>query len=199
MARVSKLDNGLTPQWEKFARFYVAAFANLTDDGDDIDIAMTAYKLAYNCKSDSKEKTWKDNARRLLKNSAIIARINELRTQLSELVGIECIEIVSNNVKAYRVDPLELMIFDKEINRWRVRFMHEIRKEIRDVIPYKINSKGEIIPDIDRNVIQDRLIRILGYEATKKQEVGVTVNNDIIGDDWFIGVPGEDDIEDDDD
>lgn len=192
MARASKLDNGITQQQEKFARFYVAAFANITDDGDDIDIAVEAYKRAYNCSSDSKEKTWRDNARRLMNNSAITARIAQLRAELSALVGMECVEIVSNNVKAYRVDPLQLTVFDKEKGKWRLRQMHEIRKEVRDVMPYKITSKGTIVPDIDRNVIQDRIIRILGYEATKKQEVGVTVNSDIIGDDWIIGLPESD-------
>lgn len=179
MARRPKLDNGLTPQWEKFARFYVAAFANITDDGSDIDIAVEAYRRAFNCHSDSKEKTHKDNARRLLGNSAIIARIEELRRELSVSAGIECAEIVSNNVKALRVDPLCLTIYDRKINRWRLRYMHEIPKNIRDVIPYKINSRGIVVPDVDRNVIQDRLIRMLGYDAPK--EVNVKNSGNMFG------------------
>lgn len=164
-------ENGLTPQQEKFAIYYVNQYANIADDGDDIDVALMAYRKAYNCNSDAKAATHKGAARKLIKNTRIANRIRELRKQLSEQVGIECAEIVSNDIKALRVDPLELLIFDPKINKYRLRFMHEIPKRIRDVMPYKIDSRGRLIPDIDRNKLTDRIIRVCGFEAAKEMNV----------------------------
>ena len=198
MARV-KNEYGLTLQEERFCKYYVNQYANLDEDGSDVGIAVEAYRRAYNCKSDAKRQTHQEKASRLINKGKIRARIAQLREAVGKVECIECAEIVRRNVVALNVDPLELLVFDDKLGKYRIRFMHEIRKEIRDVIPYKINNRGIVIPDIDRNVIQDRLIRILGYEASKKQEVGVTLNNEIIGDDWFIGVPGEEYNDDDDD
>lgn len=182
---------GLTPQEEKFCRFYVNEYANITDDGSDSEIALAAYRKAYNCKSDAKEKTHREMVSRLMskKNRNIHARIEELRKAISEYVNIESAEIVSKNIKAYRLDPLQLLIFDEKLNRYRLRFMHEIPKHIRDFIPYKINSRGIVVPDVDRNAIQDRLIRVLGFEAAKKLDV--SGNLDVNGEWDIFGMPEE--------
>lgn len=174
--------HGLTWQEEKFCRYYVSQYANLDDDGDDKNVAMVAYRMAYNCSPTAKDETHKRKAKDLLKKAHIEARVKEIRKALGEYVDISCAEMVSKNVKALNLDPLELTIFDEKRQRYRLRYMHEIRKDIRDVIPYRITSNGLILPDVDRNKIMDRLIKILGFESAKE----VNVNASIVGNEWTI-------------
>lgn len=177
MARGGPIDkNGLNWQQEKFCRFFVNEYANKGDDDTETDIAVEAYRRAYNCQSTAKEKSHREAVSRLMNNIKITSRISELRKGLCEHVGIECADIVSRNVKALNVDPLMLTIFDKNINRWRLRFMHEIPKNIRNVIPYKINNKGIVVPDIDRNKIMDRLIDVLGFKSANEIKVNMAGN-----------------------
>ena len=177
MAKNPKNENGLTQQEERFCRFYVNQYANLDEDGSDNDIALVAYRMAYNCKSDALEKTHREKACRLKNKGKIRARIKELRQSVAKDECFELADAVNRTKRAMDIDPLDLMIFDKKIHKWRLRFMHEIRKDVRDIIPYKIDPRtGRIIPAIDRDALMERLIRILGLEAPKEVNVKNTGN-----------------------
>jgi phage terminase small subunit len=63
----------LTKQQEEFCQEYAR-------DGN----ATRSYKLAYKVRSDTKESTTNSNASRLLKDSKVIARLSELKKQLSK-------------------------------------------------------------------------------------------------------------------
>lgn len=168
MAKNPTNENGLTLQEERFCKFYVNQYANLDEDGSDNDIALVAYRMAYNCKSDALEKTHREKACRLKNTGKIRARIAELRKAVARDECFELTDAVNLTKRAMDIDPLDLMILDKKINKWRLRFMHEIRKEIRDIIPYKIDPRtGRIIPAVDRDTLMERLIRLLGLEAPK--------------------------------
>lgn len=191
MARNPRNENGLTLQEERFCLFYVNQYANIDEDGSDSDIALAAYRMAYNCKSDALEKTHRDKANKLKNTGVIKARIKELRQSVAKDECFELADAVNRTKRAMDIDPLDLMIFDRKINKWRLRFMHEIRKEIRDVIPYKIDPRtGRIIPAIDRDALMERLIRILGLEAPKNFNVKNTGN--VMGE-LRIGFGDEDD------
>lgn len=191
MAKNPRNENGLTQQEERFCKFYVNQYANLDEDGSDNDIALVAYRMAYNCKSDALEKTHREKACRLKNTDKIRARIKELRQSVAKDECFELADAVNRTKRAMDIDPLDLMIFDKRINKWRLRFMHEIRKEIRDIIPYKIDTRtGRIIPAIDRDALMERLIRILGLEAPKELNVKNTGN--LMGE-FRIGFGDEDD------
>lgn len=191
MARRARNENGLTLQEERFCQYYVNQYANLGEDGSDSEVALAAYRMAYNCKSNALEKTHKENASRLKNNSNIKARIRELRQSVAKNECFELADAVNITKRLLDLDPLELLIEDKKINRWRLRYMHEIRKEIRDIIPYRIEPRtGRMIPDIDRNILIERLIRILGLEAPKEFKVKNTGN--VMGE-LRIGFGDEDD------
>ena len=191
MAKNPRNENGLTQQEERFCTFYVNQYANLDEDGSDNDIALVAYRMAYNCKSDALEKTHREKACRLKNMGKIKARIKELRQSVAKDECFELADAVNRTKRAMDIDPLDLMIFDKRINKWRLRFMHEIRKEIRDIIPYKIDTRtGRIIPAIDRDALMERLIRILGLEAPKELNVK---NTGIVKGELRIGFGDEDD------
>lgn len=168
MAKRPRNENGLTLQEERFCKFYVNQYANIDEDGSDNNIALTAYRMAYNCKSDALEKTHREKACKLKNRDNIRARIKELRQNVAKDGCFELTDAVSRTKKALDLDPMELLIFDKKRNSYRLRYMHEIRKEVRDFIPYKVDMRtGRIIPNIDRNMLMERLIRILGLEAPK--------------------------------
>lgn len=172
MANYSKDENGLTPQEERFCRYYVNQYANFDEDGSDTEIALTAYRMAYNCRSDALDKTHREKASRLKNKGKIRARIKELRESVQRTECFELTDAVSRTKRALDIDPLDLMIFDTKIRKWRLRFMHEIRKEIRDVIPYRIDMRtGRVVPCVNRDALMERLIRILGLEAPKELNV----------------------------
>lgn len=190
MAKNPRNENGLTLQEERFCKFYVNQYANLDEDGSDNDIALVAYRMAYNCKSDALEKTHREKACRLKNMGKIKARIKELRQSVATEECFELSDAVSRTKKALDLDPMELLIFDKKRNSYRLRYMHEIRKEVRDFIPYKIDTRtGRVIPNIDRNVLMERLIRILGLEAPK--DINVYNKGNVMGE-LRIGFGGDD-------
>lgn len=189
MSKRPRNENGLTLQEERFCKFYVNQYANLDEDGSDNDIALTAYRMAYNCKSDALEKTHREKACKLKNRDNIRTRIKELRKAVAKEECFELTDAVSRTKKALDLDPMELLIFDKKRNSYRLRYMHEIRKEVRDFIPYKIDTRtGRIIPNIDRNVLMERLIRILGLEAPK--DINIHNKGNVLGE-LRIGFPDD--------
>lgn len=188
--KASLNEYGLTPQQEKFCHCYVNEHANRDEDGSDNDIALIAYRMAYNCHADAKETTHKVKASALKNKDKIRERIKQIRAEAGQLAGIECADVVNRIVRALNVDPLSLLIYDEERGKYRLRYMHELPKKIRDVIPYKLNHRGILVPDINRIQLIDRLIRILGFEADK------TVNVKTLFENGRITIGGFDDDDD---
>ena len=85
----------LTPKQELFCQHYV-----------DIGIASEAYRLAYNCANQKPATIW-SNASRLLDDSKVSARVEELmasRSKLYESTAHHVIDVDSNDYTAAAVD-----------------------------------------------------------------------------------------------
>lgn len=172
MAR-KKNKHGLTPQQEMFCQYVVDAYGS-----DTRGVLVSAYRKAYNCKNDAQASTHYANASRLMDNSKIVARIEQLEEERARLASISRERIISDDVKILDLDPLSLWIMDDKTGQWRMRYLHEIPKEIRRLLKFTKSGK-RLIPDVDKDAAKKRLIDVLGYASAK--EVNVTGNTNLLG------------------
>lgn len=168
MTRI-KNKNGLTPQQELFCQYVVDAYGN-----DSRGILVNAYRKAYNCKNDAHAATHYSNASRLMDNSKIIARVEELREEQARLASISRERMISDDVCILDLDPLDLWIIDEKTHQWRMRYLHEIPKRIRKILKFTKNGK-RVIPDVDKDAARKRLIDVLGYASAK--DINITSNS----------------------
>lgn len=160
MARV-KNRHGLTHQQELFCQYVVDGYGT-----DTRGILVTAYRKAYNCKNDAQAATHYSNASRLMDNSKVLARIEQLQQEQQQLASITRERIISDDVNILDLDPLELWIQDEKSGNWRMRYMHEIPKKIRKLLKFTRSGK-RLIPDVDKDAARKRLIDVLGFASAK--------------------------------
>lgn len=172
MARV-KNKHGLTPQQEMFCQYVVDAYGN-----DSRGILVRAYRKAYNCKNDAQASTHYVNASKLMNNTKIILRIEQLQEERARLATISRERIISDDVKILDLDPLSLWIEDDETHKWRMRYLHEIPKDIRRLLKFTRNGK-RLVPDVDKDAAKKRLIDVLGYASAK--DLNITSNKKMFG------------------
>ena len=182
MAR-AKNKNGLTHQQELFCQYVVDAYGN-----NKRGILVTAYRMAYNCKSDAKANTHYNSASLLMSNPKIAQRIEQLREEQSQLATISRERIISDDVEILNIDPLDLWIQDENSGLWRMRAPHEIPKRIR--VHRKFIRVGKrLIPDVDKDAAKKRLIDVLGFASAK--DINLTTNSNVSGE-LRIGFEDED-------
>lgn len=162
-----KNEYGLTPQQERFCQEVVRG--EYSSDGKGV--LVTAYRTAYNCRSEDGKatKTQYENASRLSRDSKIIARIRQLEEERNRALNLSATEYISHDIWLNDFDVLELMKFDESKGVWRLRFIYEMSKEVRRKIPFKLNNKGRLVPDLDKNAVRDRLMKALGISSEKKE------------------------------
>lgn len=167
-----KNEFGLTPQQERFCHEVIKG--EYSADGKGVYI--TAYRKAYNCKSEdgNATKTQYENASRLANDSKIAARIAQLEAERNALLRLSHTEYISQDIWLNDLDVLELMIFDKKLHAWRLRKVYEMSKEIRKKVPFTLDSKGRMIPDLNKNVVRERLMKALGI-ASERKDIGISV------------------------
>lgn len=172
MARI-KNKHGLTPQQEMFCQYVVDAYGS-----DTRGILVTAYRRAYNCKNDAKANTHYSSASILMSNPKIAQRVEQLQEERARLATISRERIISDDVKILDLDPLSLWIEDEKTHQWRMRYLHEIPKEIRRLLKFTHNGK-RLVPDVDKDAAKKRLIDVLGYASAK--DLNITTSNTVSG------------------
>ncbi len=172
MARV-KNKHGLTPQQELFCQYVVDAYGT-----DTKGILVAAYRKAYNCKNDAQANTHYANASRLMANSKIRARVEQLREEQARLASISRERIISDDVSILDLDPLDLWTIDSKTGRWRMRYLHEIPKKTRKLLKFVRVGKN-IVPEVDKDAAKKRLIDVLGFAAAK--DINVTSQSNVAG------------------
>ncbi|MBD5239850.1 MAG: hypothetical protein HDS64_08850 [Bacteroidales bacterium] len=172
MARI-KNEYGLTPQQEMFCQYVVDAYGVETRG-----ILVAAYRKAYNCKTDAKASTHYSSASQLMNNPKIAQRLEQLRQERATLATISRERIISDDVRILELDPLLLWIEDEQTHQWRMRYLHEIPKDIRRLLKFTRNGR-RLIPDVDKDAAKKRLIEVLGYASAK--DLNITAGSNIVG------------------
>lgn len=172
MAR-KKNKHGLTAQQELFCQYVVDAYGT-----DTRGVLVTAYRKAYNCKNDAKANTHYQSASLLMNDPKITQRVEQLQEERARLATISRERIISDDVKILDLDPLILWTVDEKTRQWRMRYLHEIPKEVRRLLKFTRNGK-RLVPDVDKDAARKRLIEVLGYASAK--DLNLTVGNNISG------------------
>lgn len=169
MAR-RKNKHGLTPQQEAFCQAYVDAYGT-----DEHGILVAAYRKAYNCKATAKDDTHYSNASRLMNDSKIVARIEQLEEEQRRLCAISKEELISRNAKILRTDPLKLMKLDPTTGNYIAKRLNEIPVNIRMLVTPQV-VHGRMVYVLDKKTAQQVLIDLCGYDAPKDINVKNTGN-----------------------
>lgn len=170
MAR-KKNKYGLTPQQELFCQYVVDAYGT-----DTRGILVAAYRKAYNCKSDTKADWHYSEATKLRQDPKIAQRIEQLEEELARPRTIARERLISDDVRILDLDPLDLWIIDEKTGLWRMRYLHEIPKDIRRLLKFTRNGK-RLIPDVDKDAAKKRLIDVLGYASAKDLNITSTTSH----------------------
>lgn len=111
-------------------------------------------------------------------NSKITARVEQLQEERARLATISRERIISDDVKILDLDPLSLWIEDEKTHQWRMRYLHEIPKDVRRLLKFTRNGK-RLVPDVDKDAAKKRLIDVLGYASAK--DLNITTSNSVCG------------------
>ena len=108
----------------------------------------------------------------------IAQRVEQLQEERARLATISRERIISDDVKILDLDPLTLWIEDEKTHQWRMRYLHEIPKEIRRLLKFTLNGK-RLVPDVDKDAAKKRLIDVLGYASAK--DLNITTSASVSG------------------
>lgn len=108
----------------------------------------------------------------------IAQRVEQLQEERARLATISRERIISDDVKILDLDPLTLWIEDEKTHQWRMRYLHEIPKEIRRLLKFTRNGK-RLVPDVDKDAAKKRLIDVLGYASAK--DLNITTSASVSG------------------
>lgn len=125
--------DSLTPKQEKFCLLYVDIEGN----------ASECYRMAYECSKMKPQTIW-SNACRLLSDSKVTARIEEIRAgraRRTEDKRAICEKILMDIVQS---DPSELYIVDEKTGKVKMKSPSQLPKRLRNAIKEISNKKGEV-------------------------------------------------------
>lgn len=129
---MSKKDS-LTPKQEKFCLLYVDIEGN----------ASECYRMAYECSKMKPQTVW-SNACRLLSDSKVTARIEEIRAERARHTEDKraiCEKILMDIVQS---DPSELYIVDEKTGKIKMKSPSQLPKRLRNAVKEISNKKGEV-------------------------------------------------------
>lgn len=159
----------LTLKQEKFCYYYIDTDGN----------ASEAYRMSYNALNMKPETIW-SNASRLLKDSKVIARIEEIREsrRKESEVKRETVEKVLMDI--ITADPKDMYIEDTETGRIRLKNPSQMPKKLRNSLKKIQNKKGEVTYEFTGKTEAARLLGSWnGWDAPK--QVDITSNDRTIG------------------
>lgn len=159
----------LTEKQEKFCQSY------LDTDGN----ASEAYRMAYDTSNMQPETIW-SNASRLLDNSKVEARIDEIRAERAAETVVERKKVEKVLMDIITSDPNDLYIVDPKSGRIKMKSPNQLPKRMRNALKKIKNNKGVVEYEFNGKVEAARLLGSWnGWDAPK--EVNVTAGNNIKG------------------
>ena len=122
----------LTEKQERFCQFY------LDTDGN----ASEAYRMAYDASNMQPETIW-SNASRLVDNSKVEARIDEIRAERAENTRIERNRVEKVLMDIVTADPNDLYIVDARTGKIKMKTPAQLPKRMRNALK-KIKNNWKI-------------------------------------------------------
>jgi len=153
----------LTPKQLKFAR--------LISEGKS---HADALRGSYNCEKMNPD-TIRNKAYKLLQESHISATVDELKRRLDEKHLITREEMILDYMKQRRVDVIDLISHFEEVDGVMIPVWIPLEKWSKDqrrcVKSIKTKPTGIEIEFFDRLNVDDRIAKMLGWDAPTKHEI----------------------------
>lgn len=152
----------LTEKQEKFCNYY------LDCDGN----ASEAYRMAYDASKMQPETIW-SNASRMLANSKVAARIDELRSQRAEASKVSRDKVEKVLMDIVMMDPNDLYIVDPVTGKIRLKSPGQMPKRARNAMKKISNDKGKVSYEFNGKVEAAKLLASMnGWNAP--QQIALT-------------------------
>ncbi|MCR8919198.1 terminase small subunit [Bacteroides sp. ET225] len=152
----------LTEKQEKFCNYY------LDCDGN----ASEAYRMAYDASKMQPETIW-SNASRMLANSKVAARIDELRSQRAEASKVSRDKVEQVLMDIVMMDPNDLYIVDPVTGKIRLKSPGQMPKRARNAMKKISNDKGKVSYEFNGKVEAAKLLASMnGWNAP--QQIALT-------------------------
>lgn len=169
MAKNKTLTRRLTEKQERFCQFY------LDTDGN----ASEAYRMAYDASNMQPETIW-SNASRLMDNSKVEARIDEIRAERAENTRIERNRVEKVLMDIVTADPNDLYIVDARTGKIKMKTPAQLPKRMRNALKKIKNNRGVVEYELNGKVEAARLLGSWnGWDAPK--EVNVKNSGNMMG------------------
>lgn len=164
-----KHEQQLTEKQEKFCQFY------LDTDGN----ASEAYRMSYDASNMKPETIW-SNASRLLANSKVTARIDEIRKARATASVIERQKVEQVLMDIITADPNDLYLTDPVTGHIKMKKPSQLPKRMRNALKKIKNNRGIVEYEFNGRVEAARLLGSWnGWNAPK--EVNVNNGNGLLG------------------
>lgn len=152
----------LTEKQEKFCNYY------LDCDGN----ASEAYRMAYDASKMQPETIW-SNASRMLANSKVAARIDELRSQRAEASKVSRDKVEQVLMDIVMMDPNDLYIVDPVTGKIKLKSPGQMPRRARNAMKKISNDKGKVSYEFNGKVEAAKLLASMnGWNAP--QQIALT-------------------------
>lgn len=164
-----KIERRLTEKQEMFCHFYLDTGGN----------ASEAYRMAFNTDKMKPETIW-SNASRLLNDSKVAARLDEIRSARAEATKVERNKVEQVLMDIITADPNDLYIIDPISGRIKMKSPNQLPKRMRNALKKIKNNRGVVEYEFNGKVEAARLLGSWnGWDAPK--EVNVSSTGNIMG------------------
>ena len=154
-------ERSLTLKQEKFCHYYVDTDGN----------ASEAYRMSYDASKMKPETIW-SAASRLLTNSKVSTRINEIKTLRSKESEIERKTVERVLMDIVLADPDDLYFIDPVTGKTKVRSPSQLPKRSRNALKKIQNKRGEVTYEFNGKTEAARILGAWnGWEADKNVNI----------------------------
>lgn len=151
-------EKALTLKQEKFCHYYVDTDGN----------ASEAYRMDYDTLNMKPETIW-SAASRLLKNSKVSARINEIRDKRAKESEVERKTVEKVLMDIVLADPDDLHYIDPKTGKAKLRSPSQLSKRARNALKKIQNKRGEVTYEYHGKTEAARLLGAWnGWDAPTK-------------------------------
>lgn len=151
----------LTIKQENFCRYYVEIGGN----------ASEAYRMAYDASNMLPQTIW-SAACRLLADSKVNARIEEIKREMVEDSKIERHKVEKVLMEIVQADPMDLYILDPKTGKMKLRTPSQLTKRARMALKKIQNKRGEVTYEYHGKTEAARLLGAWnGWDAPKQVDI----------------------------
>lgn len=160
--------DSLTPKQESFCRYYI-----------DTGSAPEAYRMSYST-GNMKWESIRVNANKLLHNTKIQRRIEELRIEEAAQSRIDRAKIEKVLFDIANVDPADMYVIDEETGKTKLKSPSQMPKNVRNALKSIKNNRGVVSYEFNGKTEAARLLGSWnGWDAPTQLNINGKVSHEL--------------------